>query len=78
MREGGTTEDFREQSGVDDAFRMRVPVYIELNDGRGNFLGRARMTGNSSVEAKVSLKGLKEIPRRAMVNYNDDVLASAN
>ena len=66
------------QSGVDDAFRMLVPLYIELNDGRGNFLGRARITGNSSVEAKVSLKGLKEIPRRALVNYNDDVLASAN
>jgi len=64
------------QSGVDDKFRMIVPVYLELTDGRTINLGRARLTGNSSVDKKVPLKGLKDTPKRALLNYNDDVLAS--
>lgn len=66
------------QSGVDDKFRMVVPVYIELDDGRIVFLGRMRVMGNKSEAAKVPLRGLKTKPRRAMVNYYDDVLASPN
>jgi hypothetical protein len=66
------------QSGVDDKFRMVVPVYIELDDGRIVFLGRMRVVGNKSEAAKVPLRGLKTKPRRAMVNYYDDVLASPN
>jgi len=64
------------QSGVDDKFRMIVPIYLELADGRTVPLGRARLTGNTSVDQKVPLKGLKDVPKRALVNYNDDVLAS--
>ena len=64
------------QSGVDDKFRMVVPVYLELDDGRMVFLGRMRMVGNKSEAAKVPLKGLKNKPRRASINYSDDVLAS--
>jgi aminopeptidase N len=64
------------QSGVDDKFRMLVPIYLELADGRTVSLGRVRLTGNSSVDQKVPLKGLKDTPKRALVNYNDDVLAS--
>jgi len=66
------------QSGVDDKFRMVVPVYLELADGRIVFLGRLRIAGNSAGTAKVPLKGLKDKPRRAIVNYYDDVLASPN
>ncbi len=64
------------QSGVDDKFRMVVPVYLELDDGRIVFLGRMRVVGNTSAPAKVPLKGLKAKPRRALINYYDDVLAS--
>jgi aminopeptidase N len=64
------------QSGVDDKFRMLVPIYLELADGRTVNLGRARLIGNTSVEQKISMKGLKDAPKRALVNYNDDVLAS--
>ena len=64
------------QSGVDDKFKMLVPVYLELADGRTVFLGRARLNGNTSVEQKVPLKGVKDAPKRALVNYNYDVLAS--
>jgi len=64
------------QSGVDDKFRMLVPVYLELDDGKIALLGRLRMVGNTSSAPKVPLKGLKTKPRRALVNYYDDVLAS--
>jgi aminopeptidase N len=66
------------QSGVDNNFRMPVPIYLELSDGRILQLGRARLIGNTSVEQKVPLKGLKVAPKRALVNSNYDVLASAN
>jgi hypothetical protein len=64
------------QSGVDDKFRMLVPIYLELADGRIVNLGRARLFGNKSVEEKLPLKGLKDAPKRAFLNYYDDVLAS--
>jgi aminopeptidase N len=64
------------QAGVDDKFRMLVPIYLELADGRMVNLGHARLVGNSSVDEKVPLKGLKDPPRRAVLNYNYDVLAS--
>jgi hypothetical protein len=66
------------QSNVNDDFRMPVPIYLELADGGTVFLGRAKLVGNNSVEQKVPLKGLKTKPRRAVLNYNDDVLASPN
>jgi len=66
------------QSGVDERFRMLVPLYFELADGRIANFGRVTMVGNTSQEAKIPLKGLKDIPRRAIVNYYDDVLASSN
>jgi Peptidase family M1 domain len=64
------------QSGVDDKFRMLVPIYLEMADGGVASLGRASIAGNSTVERKVTLKGMKNPPKRAMVNYNYDVLAS--
>jgi len=66
------------QSGVDDKFRMVVPLYLELADGNIAYIGRARLTGSTTIEQKVPIKGLKTKPRRAMVNYYDDVLASPN
>jgi len=64
------------QSGVDDKFRMLVPIYLELADGRTVPLGRARLAGSSSVEQKVPLRGVKDAPKRALLNYNYDVLAA--
>ncbi len=66
------------QSNVDDKFRMLVPVYIEGDDGKIYFLGRARVFGNSTITQKVPLRGLKAKPRRALINYYDDVLFSPN
>lgn len=64
-----------EQTGVNDKFRMVVPIYLEMADGKIGFMGRARLTGNNSVEQKVPLKGWKIAPKRALINYNYDVLA---
>ncbi len=66
------------QSNVDDHFRMIVPVYLEMPDGGMLFLGRFRLIGNTSLNPKIPLKGLKVKPRRAVLNYYDDVLASPN
>jgi hypothetical protein len=63
------------QSGVDDNFRMLVPMYFEFSDGRIVRLGRVSPKGNNSVEGKVPLKGMKDPPKRALINYYDDVLA---
>jgi hypothetical protein len=65
------------QSNVNDSFRMLVPIYLELPNGM-YLLGRAHLTGNSTFEQKMPLKGLKEKPKRAAINYYDDVLASPN
>jgi len=66
------------QSSVDDHFRMTIPIYVELNNGNIVRLGSIRATGNTTVDQKVPIKGLKEKPKRAMINYYDDVLASPN
>jgi Peptidase family M1 domain len=66
------------QSNVKDDFHMLVPIYLEMADGSMFFLGRGRLVGNKSIEQKVPLKGLKAKPRRAVLNFYDDVLASPN
>jgi len=66
------------QSGVGPDFRMLVPIYLELANGQIVRLGSARPAGNMTVEQKVPLKGIKEKPRRAMIDYYNDVLAVQN
>jgi Peptidase family M1 domain len=64
------------QSGVDDNFVYPVPVYFELPEGRTIQIGRIRVKGNSTADGKVALKGMKDPPKRALINYNYDVLAA--
>ena len=64
------------QSGVSPEFRMLVPIYLELANGQIARLGSARPVGDMTVEQKVPLKGVKEKPRRAMINHYNDVLAA--
>ncbi|ABF41230.1 Aminopeptidase N-like protein [Candidatus Koribacter versatilis Ellin345] len=63
------------QSKVDDAFDMIVPVYIELPNGHVPRLGSIGVRGNNSVEQTVNLGPLKERPKRALINWNYDVLS---
>jgi aminopeptidase N len=65
-----------EQSNVDENFRMPVPVYLEWADGRVSRLGSLLMVGNSKKDFEVSLNGVKQLPRRALLNYFADVLAA--
>jgi hypothetical protein len=64
------------QSNVDKDFRMVVPIYLELADGRTVAVARANLFGSSSFEGKFPLKGWKDAPKRALINYNYDVLAA--
>jgi hypothetical protein len=63
------------QSGVTNDFRMLVPVYFEMNDGRVVQMARIRAMGNTTIEQKVPLP-MTEKPKRALINYMSDVLAS--
>jgi hypothetical protein len=62
------------QSDVDDNFRMLVPLYLEFPNRGVTMLGRARLIGNTILEKKVPLRGLKEMPKRLILNRYDDVL----
>jgi aminopeptidase N len=64
------------QSNVDERFRMLVPIYLELANGRMVNLGHAQMVGNTTLEQKIPIRGLKDVPHRAVVHYYYDVLAS--
>jgi hypothetical protein len=62
------------QSNVDPNFKMLVPIYLDMGGDRIRRLGSATLVGNSVFEQKIPLKGLKELPKRAMINYYADVL----
>lgn len=64
------------QSGVDKSFGMPVPIYLELANGTVVRLGSPRLIGNATIDQTITLNGLKDTPRRSMINYYNDVLAS--
>jgi aminopeptidase N len=77
--DGSVTLKFKlEQSGVDQQFRMPIPIYIELADGGIARVGSVPLNGNTSFEKNIVLRGLKTKPKRAMVNYFHDVLCTQN
>jgi hypothetical protein len=66
------------QSNVDAKFKMLVPVYMEFGNGRISRLGALPMTGNSTREEQVDLSGMKERPKRILLNHYNDVLCTMN
>ena len=61
------------QSNVSDGFKMLLPLYVELQDGRVMRLGSARMTGNKTIEQQIPVG---QIPvKRVLINHNYDVLS---
>ena len=60
------------QSGVSDAFKMRVPVYIDLGKGWMK-LGSANIAGNASIDLNEIKIG--QPIKRVAICANDDVLA---
>ncbi len=63
------------QSGVDENFRMRVPIYLDF-DGKITRLGTVPVFGNSSTEPFEV--GLPKKPKRVMVCYYEDVLCTTD
>ena len=63
------------QSEVPANFRMLVPIYIQLENGRTFLLGRAKMIGDTSVERTVKLGKLPSPVKQLVVNYNLDLLS---
>jgi hypothetical protein len=66
------------QTGVSANFRMLVPVYLELSDGRVMSMGKISIIGNTSMEKTVQLPKLPSPAKRVMINYYYDVLAIEN
>jgi aminopeptidase N len=65
------------QSGVDNSFMMRVPIYLEFADGKSMRLGSVVTQGNNSVQQKLDLgqMGWKDMPKRVLLAQFADVLA---
>jgi hypothetical protein len=64
------------QSGVPANFRMLVPIYLEMADGRFLRLGSAAILGPTSAEQTVELPKLPVPVKRAVINYYYDVLCT--
>jgi aminopeptidase N len=62
------------QSGVSPSFRMVVPVYFEMSDGRVGKLGQVLLVGNQTISQTIPFG--TSVPKRLLINYNYDVLAT--
>jgi hypothetical protein len=73
--DGNIGLDFKlTQSHVGGDFAMLVPIYLETREGQVMRLGRVKIKGEATVARHVTLAGLKEKPKKAMIGYMDDVL----
>jgi Peptidase family M1 domain len=66
------------QSGVSPEFRMLVPIYLELTDGKVVRLGPVAIKGSDPVEQTINLPKLPAPLKRALINYYYDVLSTEN
>jgi aminopeptidase N len=66
------------QSGVSDKFRMPVPIYLELSDGKVLRLGSVNITGNKTIDQTVQLPKFSSPIKRVVINYFYDVLSTDN
>ncbi|MGA3079995.1 MAG: M1 family aminopeptidase [Terracidiphilus sp.] len=63
------------QSGVSDKFKMLVPVYLELTDGKVIRLGSFAIEGSITLDQTVQLPKMAAPVKRASINYYYDVLS---
>jgi hypothetical protein len=66
------------QSGVSDKFKMLVPLYLELTNGKIISLGSINITGNKTIDQTVQLGKLPAPVKRVSINYYYDVLSTEN
>lgn len=64
------------QSGVPAEFKMLVPIYLQLADGKVMRLGSATITGSKTIDQTVQLQKMPVAIKKVMINYNYDVLCS--
>lgn len=57
---------------------MPVPLYLDFGNNKIVKIGSVRMVGNSTVPLSVPLTGISESPKRALLNYNFDVLSTTD
>lgn len=66
------------QSGVPAGFKMLVPIYIELADGRIMRMGAVPMVGPMTADQTVQLPKPPSPVKRALINYFYDALSTEN
>jgi hypothetical protein len=66
------------ESGVPPSFKMIVPMYLELTDGKVLRLGSTAIRGGGTVEQTVNLPRMPAPVKRASINYFYDVLSTEN
>jgi hypothetical protein len=66
------------QSGVTDTFKMLVPVYLEMSDGRSVLLGRVSILGNSTMEKTIPLAKPTVPIKHVSIDSMHDLLAIDN
>ena len=66
------------QSGVSDNFRMLVPIYLELADGKVMRLGMIQVIGSTTLERTLPLPKFPSPVKQALINYYYDILAIEN
>jgi hypothetical protein len=66
------------QSNVDANFTMPVPIYLDFGNNKVVKVGAVKMVGNSTLPLSVPLTGISEAPKRALLNYNFDILSTYN
>jgi hypothetical protein len=74
--DGTTTMHFKvAQSKVSPQFRMLVPFYLQMADGNTVRIANLTLKGDDAVEKTVNLGKLPSPAKKALVNYNYDVLS---
>ncbi len=66
------------QSNVDQTFTMPVPIYLDFGNNKIVKIGAVKIVGNSTVPLSLPLTGISEPPKRALLNYNFDILSTSN
>jgi hypothetical protein len=66
------------QSGVPAEFKMVVPIYLELSDGRVVRFGSLPVIGSSTADQTVPMGKLPFTVKRTLINYYYDVLSNEN
>ncbi len=81
LRQEGETTNLHfklTQSGVPANFRMLVPIYVELSDGKVLRLGAAAILGSTSAEQTAKLPKTPSPIKKVLINYYYDVLSTDN